>query len=65
MNLKCIWCKAENKIEGQKSGYKMGVICSECGTKVGFIDYKDLNEIIRERDYWKKKCLRDTCCDGI
>lgn len=65
MKLECGWCNAKNKIEGQVSGYKMGVICAECGTKLGFIGYKDLNEIIRERDYWKKKCLRDTCCDGI
>jgi len=61
MDLKCVWCKAENKIKGQVSGYKMGVICAKCGTKIGFINYKDLNEIIRERDYWKKKCFIARC----
>lgn len=57
MDLKCDWCEAENKIEVVVSSIKMGIVCSECGTKIGYIDYKDLNELIRECDYWKKNYL--------
>lgn len=57
MNLKCGWCNAKNKIEGMESSFEMPVICSECGTKIGYINYKDLNGLIKERDCWKKKYL--------
>jgi hypothetical protein len=55
MDLKCGWCRTENKIKGMVSSNKMPVVCSICGAEMGYIDYKDLNELIKERDRWKKK----------
>lgn len=53
MKFKCDWCKAENKIEGMVSSAEIPVVCSECGTKLGYIDYRDLNNLIKELNYWK------------
>lgn len=64
MDLKCSWCNAKNKIRGMESSFEMPVICSECRTKIGYMNYKDLNELINERDYWKSEALQSPRCDG-
>ena len=50
----CSWCDRVNQIRGQVSSAKMPVIC-KCGTRLGHIGYEELNKIIVERDYYKKK----------
>ena len=57
--MKCSWCDRVGKIEAQVSSATMPVIC-KCGTKLGDIDYKELNKIIIERDYYKKKFYERT-----
>jgi hypothetical protein len=53
--MECSWCDSVNQLEAMVSSAKMPVICKNCGTKLGYIDCDDLNKIIIERDYYKKK----------
>jgi hypothetical protein len=55
-DFKCDWCEKTNNITAMVSGHKMPIIC-RCGTKVGYIGWEDLRDIINERDYYKKKYL--------
>jgi DNA-directed RNA polymerase subunit RPC12/RpoP len=59
MKFKCGWCKSENKIKGMVSSVKIPIVCSECGTKIGYINYKDLNELIGNLIYWKNKYYKE------
>lgn len=53
-DFKCSWCGKKNNITAMVSGHEMPIIC-KCGTKVGYIGWEELAEIIRERDHYKKK----------
>lgn len=52
--MKCNWCNRVNQIQAQVSSATMPIIC-KCGTKLGDINCDDLNKILVERDYYKKK----------
>jgi translation initiation factor 2 beta subunit (eIF-2beta)/eIF-5 len=62
--MECTWCDSVNEIRAQESGYIMGVICKNCGTKLGYIDYKEFNKILIERDYYKKEFYKRALTNG-
>ena len=51
----CGWCNKVTKFRAMVCGCKMPMICRDCGSKVGYLDWEEINHIIVERDYYKKE----------
>jgi hypothetical protein len=58
--MECSWCDSVNQLEAMVCGARMPMICKDCGTKLGYIDWSELNKILVERDYYKKKFYEQT-----
>lgn len=53
--MECHWCNSVDRFKGVRCNIKLPVICRDCGTEIGEIDFEEFNRIINERDYYKRK----------